>query len=171
MDPLAKAEQKEYLYVLLNKPVGYVTNLPKKGEKEAKELLPVEIRDKVHAVGRLDKDSEGLLLFTNDGVAANRLSSPLYQHEKEYEVTVDRHISNDAIKQYAKGITILGIKTKPVEVKRISGMTYRFILREGKNRQIRRMLNNLGYNVVKLKRVRIADFKLGDLAIGKYRLA
>ncbi len=168
LDPRAEAEQKEYLYVLLNKPVGYVTNLPQKGEKEAKELLPKDIRDKVHAVGRLDKDSEGLLLFTNDGVAANRLSSPLYQHEKEYEVTVDRHISNEAIKQYAAGITILGIKTKPVEVKRIGGMTYRFILREGKNRQIRRMLNSLGYNVVKLKRVRIAEYRLESLPIGKY---
>ncbi|NQU17852.1 MAG: rRNA pseudouridine synthase [Candidatus Saganbacteria bacterium] len=167
LDPKAKAEQKEYLYVLLNKPVGYVTNLPNGDEKEAKELLPESIRDRVHAVGRLDKDSEGLLLFTNDGVAANRLSSPVYQHEKEYEVTVDRHISNDAIKQYAEGITILGLKTKPVEVKRIGGKTYQFILREGKNRQIRRMLNSLGYNVLKLKRVRISEFRLGDLGEGK----
>ena len=167
----ALAEQKKYLYVLLNKPVGYVTNLPQKGEREAKELLPESIRDIVHAVGRLDKDSEGLLLFTNDGVAANRLASPVYQHEKEYEVTVDRHITKDDIKKYAEGITIeaLGIRTKPVEVKRMGGMTYQFILREGKNRQIRRMLNTLGYKVIKLKRVRIADFRLGDLGTGQFK--
>lgn len=169
----AMAEQKEYLYVLLNKPVGYVTNLPKKNEKEAKELLPVSIRDKVHVVGRLDKESEGLLLFTNDGVAANRLSSPLYQHEKEYEVTVDRHISNDDIKKYAEGITIEGLRgfrAKPVEVKRIRDLTYKFILREGKNRQIRRMLNSLGYMVFKLKRVRISNYKIGNLKSGEYRV-
>ncbi len=175
LDPKAKAEQKEYIYVLLNKPAGYVTNLPKRGEREAKELLPASIRDIVHVVGRLDKESEGLLLFTNDGVAANRLSSPIYNHEKEYEVTVNRHISNEDIKQYAEGITIAGLKgakgfrAKPVNVRRITGMTYQFILREGKNRQIRRMLNSLGYRVIKLKRVRISNYKMGNLKHGEWR--
>lgn len=173
LDPKAKVEQQEFIYVLLNKPVGYVSNLPKKGEKEAKELLPISIRDKVHVVGRLDKESEGLLLLTNDGVAANRLSSPIYHHEKEYEVTVDRHISNEDISQYAEGITIEGLRgfrAKPVVVKRITGKTYQFILREGKNRQIRRMLNSLGYMVFKLKRTRISSFLLKDLPIGKYKI-
>ncbi len=167
--PEAKEETKKFIYLLLNKPVGYVTNLPKKGEKEAKELLPASVRDILHAVGRLDKDSEGLILFTNDGVAAHRLTSPKFDHEKEYEVTVDRKIAEKAIKQYQKGIVILGMRTKPVKIFHLQGNRYSFILREGKNRQIRRMLNNLGYKVLKLKRVRIADYKLGDMGIGEYR--
>jgi len=167
--PQAEKEKQSFKYVLLNKPVGYVTNLPKKGEKEAKDLLPPEDRKIVHAVGRLDKDSEGLLLFTNDGVLAHRLSSPKFEHEKEYEVTVDRKIADRAIKQYAKGITIGGLKTKPVIVSHLKGTTYRFILTEGKNRQIRRMLNNLGYKILKLKRLRIANYELRDLGLGEYR--
>lgn len=167
--PEAKEEKKAFKYILLNKPVGYVTNLPKKGEKEAKELLPASVRNTVHAVGRLDKDSEGLLLFTNDGVAAHRLTSPKFDHEKEYEVTVDKKLAERVVAKYRRGLVILGEKTKPVGVQRIGENIYRFILREGKNRQIRRMLNNLGYKVLKLKRVRIADYKLGDLDIGEYR--
>jgi len=81
---------------LLNKPIGYVTNLPQKDEKEAKELLPADLQD-LHPVGRLDKDSEGLLLFTNDGVMAHRLSSPKFDHEKEYEVEVDKTISQKVL--------------------------------------------------------------------------
>jgi 23S rRNA pseudouridine2605 synthase/23S rRNA pseudouridine2604 synthase len=165
----AEKEKQDFKYILLNKPVDYVTNLPKKGEKEAKELLPPEDRKIVHAVGRLDKDSEGLLLFTNDGVVAHRLSSPKFEHEKEYEVTVDRKISERAIKQYGKGIVILGEKTKPVKVSHLDGNTYSFVLTEGRNRQIRRMLGNLGYKVLKLKRTRIADYKLEELGIGEYR--
>ncbi|MFH1347939.1 MAG: pseudouridine synthase [Candidatus Margulisiibacteriota bacterium] len=165
----AKQEQKEFKYVLLNKPVGYVTNLPQKGEKEACELLPADLRG-LKPIGRIDKDSEGLLLFTNDGVVAHRLSSPKFDHEKEYEVTVDKMISKEVLDKYRKGIVILGEKTKPVQIVKLKGKTYRFILREGKNRQIRRMLNNFGYKVIKLKRVRIAHLKLEDLKPGEYRL-
>lgn len=165
----AKQEQQEFKYVLLNKPVGYVTNLPQPGEKESCELLPPELRG-LKPVGRIDKDSEGLLLFTNDGVVAHQLTSPNFDHEKEYEVTVDKPIARNILAKYRQGIVILGEKTKPVEVSKIRGRTYSFILREGKNRQIRRMLNNYGYNVIKLKRVRIAHLQLGDLKPGKYRL-
>ncbi|MEA3494131.1 MAG: pseudouridine synthase [Candidatus Margulisiibacteriota bacterium] len=167
--PEAKDEKKKFIYILLNKPAGHVTNLPKKGEREAKELLPVEVRGLVHAVGRLDKDSEGLLLFTNDGVAAHRLTSPEFDHEKEYEVTADKKIAERVVAKYRRGLVILGEKTKPVGVRRIGGNVYRFILREGKNRQIRRMLNNLGYKVLKLKRIRIANLNIGDLKPGHFR--
>jgi 23S rRNA pseudouridine2605 synthase/23S rRNA pseudouridine2604 synthase len=164
----AKQEQKEFQYVLLNKPAGYVTNLPKQGEKEAADLLPNNLKE-LKPVGRLDKDSEGLLLFTNDGVVVHRLTSPKFDHEKEYEVTVDKPITKEMLDKYARGIVILGEKTKPVKVSKLKGRTYGFTLCEGKNRQIRRMLNNFGYKVFKLKRVRIVDLKIGDLMPGKFR--
>ena len=164
----AKQEQKEFKYIMLNKPAGYVTNLPKPGEKEAVELLPGKFKD-LKPVGRLDKDSEGLLLFTNDGVVAYRLTAPKFDHEKEYEVTVDKPISKGILEKYRKGIVILGERTKPVLVKKFKGNTYSFILREGKNRQIRRMLGNFGYKVLKLKRVRQLNLKLAGLKPGSYR--
>jgi 23S rRNA pseudouridine2605 synthase/23S rRNA pseudouridine2604 synthase len=164
----ALENKKAFKYVLLNKPVGYVTNLPQAGEKEAKDLLPDKFKN-LHVVGRLDKDSEGLLLFTDDGVAAHRLASPKFEHEKEYRVTVDQVISPEVLAKYHKGITLAGEQLKPVEVKKIKGLTYRFVLREGKNRQIRRMLKKFGYYVVRLKRVRIANLKLGELKPGQYR--
>lgn len=169
LDHRAKQHQEEFYYILLNKPVGYVTNLPKNGEKQATDLLPPQLRQ-VHPVGRLDKDSEGLLLLTNDGVVAHRLSSPKFEHEKEYEVTVDQPISLEVLAKYRQGVIILGAKTKPVQVKKLFGTTYSFILREGKNRQIRRMLNKFDYQVLKLKRIRIARLQLGSLNVGQYRL-
>lgn len=166
--PEAKQQQTEFKYVLLNKPPGYVTNLPQKGEKEARGLLPPEIRG-LKPVGRLDKDSEGLLMFTDDGVVVHRLTSPQFDHEKEYEVAVDKVISQEVLDKYARGIVIMGEKTKPVKVKRLKGKTYDFILREGKNRQIRRMLERFGYQVLRLKRVRIAHLRLADLKPGQQR--
>jgi pseudouridine synthase len=164
----ALKDQGKFQYILVNKPTGYVTNLPQAGEKEAKDLLPVRL-NKLHAVGRLDKDSEGLLLFTDDGVVAHRLASPKFKHEKEYAVTVDQVISPDVLAKYRKGIVLAGEQLKPVEATKVKGTTYRFILREGKNRQIRRMLERFGYNVNQLKRVRIANLKLGELKPGKHR--
>jgi pseudouridine synthase len=164
----AKQEQKEFKYVLLNKPPGYVTNLPQKGEKEARGLLPPEIRG-LKPVGRLDKESEGLLLFTNNGVVVHRLTSPAFDHEKEYEVAVDKEISAEVLARYSRGIVVMGQKTKPVKVAKLRGKTYSFILREGKNRQIRRMLNNFGYEVLRLKRVRVIHLLLGDLKPAQHR--
>jgi 23S rRNA pseudouridine2605 synthase len=164
----AKQAQKEYEYVLLNKPVGYVTNLPQKGEKEAAELLPAALK-RLKPVGRLDKDSQGLLLFTNDGVVAHRLTSPKFEHEKEYEVKVDKLIAGEVLDKYRRGIVILRKKIKPVKVTRLKGKTYSFVLCEGKNRQIRRMLNKFGYKVINLKRIRIMNLYLGKLKPGKYR--
>ncbi|MFC1540424.1 pseudouridine synthase [Candidatus Margulisiibacteriota bacterium] len=164
----AKQEQKEFKYVLLNKPPGYVTNLPQKGEKEAKGLLPPEVRA-LKPVGRLDKESEGLLLFTDNGVVVHRLTSPDFDHEKEYEVAVDKPISQEVLGKYAKGVVIMGEQTKPVKVSLLRGKTYSFVLREGKNRQIRRMLERFGYQVLRLKRVRIIHLLLGELKPGQHR--
>jgi 23S rRNA pseudouridine2605 synthase len=164
----AKRAQTKYEYIVLNKPLGYVTNLPQKGEKEAADLLPAALKS-LKPVGRLDKDSQGLLLFTNDGVVAHRLTSPKFEHEKEYEVEVDKLIAGEVLDKYRKGIVILGQKAKPVKVKKMKGKTYRFTLCEGKNRQIRRMLNNFGYKVISLKRTRIMHLYLGELKPGQHR--
>lgn len=164
-----KLARQEFKYVLLNKPAGYVTNLPNVGEKEAKELLPPEFRN-LNPVGRLDKDSEGLLLFTDDGVLAHHLTSPNFGHEKEYAVTIDKFLAQPVIKKFENGIILLGERLKPVIVKKLYGKTYSFILTEGKNRQIRRMLYKFGYNVLKLKRVRQSQLKLKNLKTGHYKI-
>ncbi|MFC1495957.1 pseudouridine synthase [Candidatus Margulisiibacteriota bacterium] len=154
---------------MLNKPSGFVTNLPKEGEREASELLPKHLRKKLHAIGRMDKQSDGLLLFTDDGVLAHRLTSPKFDHEKEYIVKVDKEIEEWILERYRKGIVILGEKTKPVQVEKVEDKVYRFILREGKNRQIRRMLSNYQIRTLRLQRVRIANIKLDNLREGHYR--
>jgi len=161
----AKQEKANFQYVMLHKPTGYVTNLPNKGEKEARDLLPPKFKH-LNPVGRLDKESEGLLLFTNDGVVAHRLTSPKFDHEKEYEVLVDKEISQEVIEKYREGVVILGEITRPARVELIRGKTYRFVLSEGKNRQIRRMMKNFDYNVYRLKRVRIFHLRLGQLKMG-----
>ncbi|MBN2057184.1 MAG: rRNA pseudouridine synthase [Candidatus Saganbacteria bacterium] len=166
--PEAEAAKKHFRYVLLNKPPGYVTNLPQGDEKEALELLAPDMKN-LKPVGRLDKESEGLLLFTDDGVAVHRLTSPKFEHEKEYEVTVDKNISSGIISRYREGVVIQGQKALPVKVKKLQGRIYQFILKEGRNRQIRRMLGNFGYQVLKLKRVRLASLELGRLKPGQYR--
>ena len=168
LTPQAQQEQAGFLYVMLNKPAGYVTNLPQKGEKEGRVLLPSEFKH-LNPVGRLDKESEGLLFFTNDGVLAHRLTAPKFDHEKEYEVLIDRPITRAIIDRYQGGVVILGERAKPVKVELIKGKTSRFILREGKNRQIRRMLENFGYKVYRLKRVRLASLELGALKVGSCR--
>ena len=165
----AKKIQKESKYLLLYKPRGYVTNLPNAGEKEAALLLSPVDRNHVHAVGRLDKDSEGLLFFTNDGVMANRLKSPEFSVEKEYEIETDREIDPEIIRRYAEGIDLEGENLKPVKVKKTGERKYIFILTEGKNRQIRRMLEKFSYKVTGLKRIRIGVMSLKDLKPGKYR--
>ncbi len=167
--PAALNVKQTAKYLLLNKPRGLVTNLPQKGEIEANTLLSPIDRKEVHAVGRLDKESEGLLFFTNDGVVANRLKSPEFAIEKEYEVTIDNELTAEIIDRYAKGLTLAEEKLKPVLVKKIATNKYRFILREGKNRQIRRMLNKFNYNVLTLKRIRIGILHLKDLPVGQYR--
>ena len=110
--------KKEAKYIILNKPRGFVTNLPGEDEKEAAALLSPVDRKSVYAVGRLDKESEGFLFFTNDGVVANRLKSPDFEVEKEYQVITDREISPEVIKEYSKGFFLDGERLKPVKVKK-----------------------------------------------------
>ncbi len=125
---------------------------------------------RIFTIGRLDKDSEGLLLLTNDGDLANRIMRSRYGHEKEYIVTVDREITRDFIKGMSSGVPIdENVVTRRCKVSEINPFTFRIILKQGLNRQIRRMCDYFGYNVLKLVRVRIININLGNLKSGRYR--
>jgi pseudouridine synthase len=158
---------RELIYIKLNKPQGYVSSCHQKGEKIVVELL--DISERVYPIGRLDKDSNGLLILTNDGRLHHRLSHPSFDHEKEYEVTLVRPIPKGALQKLAKGLPMMDTKTRPANVKRISARRFRIILQEGKNRQIRRMIRKVGNQVTDLKRIRIANITLGNLRQGSWR--
>ncbi|MDD5623982.1 MAG: pseudouridine synthase [Candidatus Peribacteraceae bacterium] len=172
--------RRDMLYYLMNKPTGVVTtNIEKKngrGEHRAgasapsiRDLLPASLQGKLFPVGRLDKDSEGLLLLTNDGVLAYRLTHPKFDHEKEYEVTVEHPIMEGALAKMRKGMTILGEKTKPAQVRSTGLKAFTIALTEGKNRQIRRMCQKIGNPVVSLRRVRIMTLRDPHLKSGRIR--
>jgi 23S rRNA pseudouridine2605 synthase/23S rRNA pseudouridine2604 synthase len=163
---LVKAGQ-EKIYIALNKPREYVTSCDHPGEKIVLEL--VAISQRIYPVGRLDKDSTGLLLLTNDGRLHHRLSHPSFDHEKEYEVTVAGHITDGALSHLEKGLPVMGTKTRPAKVKRLSSKRFRIVLKEGRNRQIRRMVGKVGGRVLGLKRIRISNIKLGKLSEGDWR--
>jgi len=155
------------VYIALNKPRGYVTSCSHPGEKIILDL--VDIPERIYPVGRLDKDSTGLLLLTNDGRLHHRLSHPSFDHEKEYHVTVSKPISDNALQRIANGMPLMGTKTREAEIQRISSRRFRIILKEGKNRQIRRMVKKVGNKVMRLKRIRVASVRLGKLAEGNWR--
>lgn len=158
---------QKLIYIALNKPEGYVTSCSRQKDPIVLDLLDIPLR--IYPVGRLDKDSCGLLLITNDGNLHQRLSHPSFDHEKEYDVTVALPISNSDLDRMARGMHILGTKTRSAVVRRISGKRFRITLKEGRNRQIRRMVRKIKNNVVILQRVRIATIKLGNLPKGKWR--
>ena len=154
-------------YIALNKPKGYVSSCDQQNEKIVLDLL--DISERVYPVGRLDKESTGLLLLTNDGHLHHRLSHPSFNHEKEYEVTVAKPLPEGALRKLAKGLPMMGTRTRPARVKRISARRFGIVLQEGKNRQIRRMIRKVGNQVTHLKRIRIANIKLGNLPSGSWR--
>ena len=155
------------IYIALNKPRGYVSSCHQQNEKIVLDLL--DISERVYPVGRLDKDSTGLLLLTNDGLLHHRLSHPSFNHEKEYEITVDRPLPEGALRKLAKGLPMMGTRTRQARVRRISARRFWIVLKEGKNRQIRRMVRKVGNQVTHLKRIRIANIKLGNLPSGSWR--
>lgn len=155
------------IYIALNKPAGYVSSCHQQNEKIVLDLL--DITERVYPIGRLDKDSTGLLLLTNDGHLHHRLSHPSFNHEKAYEVTVAKPLPEGALRKLADGLPMMGSRTRPARVKRISARRFRIILQEGKNRQIRRMVRKVGNQVVDLKRIRIANIELGSLPLGRWR--
>ena len=170
VDGQAVEDRKEMFYYLMNKPVGVVTtNATRADQKTVKELLPKELQGKIYPVGRLDKDTSGLLLFTNDGVLAYRLTHPKFNHEKEYEVDAAHPMKDGQLRKLEQGMTISGEKTKPAKIKRIGESIFRITLTEGKNRQIRRMCQKVGSPVDKLKRIRIMTLTDSQLKPGDVR--
>jgi len=161
-------ETKELVYLAYNKPKGIITHSPQKGEKSIENIL--NFSQKVYPVGRLDKDSYGLIILTNDGRVTGKLLSPDENHEKEYAVKVDRDITPSFIKHMSEGVELDdGYVTRPAVAKKINNITFSIILTEGKKRQIRRMCEKLGRAVTDLVRVRILNIKLGNLRSGAYR--
>ena len=155
------------IYVMLNKPEGIVTSCDHRGDPIVTDL--VDLPQRLFPVGRLDKDSTGLLVLTNDGRIHHRLSHPSFDHEKEYDVTVLKPMADEQLALMEKGMPLSGSRTRPARVDRLSGRRFRIVLQEGRNRQIRRMVKQLGNRVVRLKRIRVADLKLGSLAKGSWR--
>ena len=158
---------QDLVYIALNKPKDYVASCLHKDEKIVIDL--VDVPQRVYPVGRLDKDSSGLLLLTNDGRLHHRLAHPSFDHEKEYVVTVSKPIPDGALAHMAEGLPLMGTKTRPARIKRIFARRFRIVLQEGKNRQIRRMVRKVGNQVVDLKRIRIANIQLGKLSEGAWR--
>jgi len=155
------------VYIALNKPKGYVSSCRQKDARTVLDLL--DISQRVYPVGRLDKDSTGLLLLTNDGRLHFKLSHPSFNHEKEYEVTVANPIPDSSLQRMAQGMLIMGKKTRPAKIGRISSKRFSIVLKEGRNRQIRRMVRKLGTRVTGLKRIRTSNIRLGDLPEGGWR--
>lgn len=160
-------EQKEHVYIALNKPVGITSTTESHIRGNIVDYIGHE--ERIFPIGRLDKDSEGLILLTNDGDIVNRILRAEGRHEKEYVVTVNRPITEPFLKGMSGGVRILGSMTLPCKITKEGDRVFRIILTEGKNRQIRRMCTAFGFQVVKLRRVRIMNINLGDLKTGKWR--
>ena len=159
--------QERHVYIALNKPVGITSTIE---THVAGNLLEVvKYPQRIFPIGRLDKDSEGLLLLTNNGDIVNEILRSENEHEKEYVVTVDRPVTEIFLNGMASGVRILGTVTKPCKVRRVGAATFRMVLTQGLNRQIRRMCSFFGYKVQRLQRVRIINLELGDLQPGQWR--
>jgi len=165
--PVLLNQEPSKIYIALNKPRGYVTSCSQKKTKIVMDLI--EIDERVYPIGRLDKDSNGLILLTNDGDLHNKLSHPSFDHEKEYVVTTVFPVSDIALKNMAEGLIIDSNKTRKAIVRRISEKQFRIVLKEGRNRQIRKMVQKTGNKVDTLLRIRIANIYLGNLKEGTWR--
>jgi 23S rRNA pseudouridine2604 synthase len=159
--------KKKHLYLALNKPVGIICTTE---SHVADNIIDhVGFPERIFPVGRLDRDSEGLILLTNNGDIVNEILRSENDHEKEYLVTVDRPITDLSLRMMAAGVKIMGEVTKPSKVTRLNPQSFRIILTQGLNRQIRRMCSALGYRAQRLQRVRIMNIHLGSLKPGEWR--
>lgn len=159
--------EEEHVYIAMNKPVGIVCTTDTKRERN-NIVEFINHPKRIFPIGRLDKPSEGLILLTSDGDIVNKILRARNNHEKEYIVRVDKPITPQFLHKMRNGIPILGTVTNKCEVEQIDTLSFRIILTQGLNRQIRRMCEYLGYEVKKLKRIRIMNIKL-DLPVGKWR--
>ena len=156
---IIKAKKEEFVYLTFNKPVGIVCTTDTKVEKD-NIIDYINYPKRIFPIGRLDKASEGLILLTDDGDIVNKILRASNNHEKEYIVTVDKPISQTFINRMSQGIPILDTVTKKCNVEKLNKNTFKIILTQGLNRQIRRMCDYLNYNVTRLQRVRIMNIKL-----------
>jgi 23S rRNA pseudouridine2604 synthase len=156
-----------HIYLALNKPAGITCTTERHVAGNIVDF--VGHRERIFPIGRLDKDSEGLILLTNNGDIVNEILREENGHEKEYVVAVDRPVTDEFLAAMARGVPILGTVTKPCRTARVGKNTFRIVLTQGLNRQIRRMCEHFGYNVRRLQRVRIINLALGDLKPGRWR--
>lgn len=159
--------KKTYIYIAYNKAKGVVSTNPQGNEKSI--IQNIKLDTKVFPIGRLDKESHGLIILTNDGRVTDRLLNPIYKHEKEYVVEVDRKFTPAFLKHMQDGVDIGEAVTKPAIVKKIGEKIFSIILTEGMNRQIRRMTEKLGYTVRNLQRIRVQNIELGKIPLNSYR--
>ena len=159
--------EQPLVYLALNKPVGITSTTERHIKGNIVDFVNHPLR--IFHIGRLDKDSDGLILLTNDGDIVNEILRAENKHEKEYIVTVNEKITDTFIEKMAAGVNILGTKTLPAKVKKIGPYTFNITLTQGLNRQIRRMCSALGFTVKRLQRIRIMNITLEDLAIGEWR--
>ncbi len=166
-------KKRKMVYIMLHKPRGYVTTVSdERGRKTVMDLIP-DVKERVYPVGRLDRDSEGLLILTNDGVFTNCMTHPSHEYSKVYRVTVRPGVNDEILNNLRTGIELDGKKTAPAEVTVLTQeegrVVLEFIIHEGRNREIRRMCESQGLEVARLKRTAIGSLKLGMLGQGKYR--
>ena len=163
------AELKHKTLLSFYKPVGVVTHSPQNDEKEIKDLLPRQYKH-LAPIGRLDKPSEGLILLTDDGVLARNLLQGHPPHTRTYEVETTNPLTSGQISKCERGMTLFGQKTKPIIITPIGEKRYKWEMTEGKNRQIRRMVQKVGEHVLQLKRVSFGKYKIGPLNPCEYRV-
>ncbi|MCR4301484.1 MAG: 23S rRNA pseudouridine(2604) synthase RluF [Sulfuricaulis sp.] len=167
VDQRVVSAKKQHVYLCLNKPVGITCTTERHIEGNIVDFVNHPAR--IFPIGRLDKDSEGLILLTNNGDIVNTILRAENNHEKEYIVTVDKPVTETFLAGMAGGVNILGTRTKPCRVSRVDNSAFRIILTQGLNRQIRRMCEVFGYHVGRLQRIRIVNIKLGNLKVGEWR--
>lgn len=160
-------EKPKEVYIAFNKPVGLITSVDPNAHDNVIDFI--HHPERIFPIGRLDVASCGLLLLTNDGRLSEKITHPRYDHDKEYVVTVDKPIEDKDLETMRRGIIILGAITKPAIVVRSDKDTFHITLTEGRNRQIRRMCEELGYEVKMLMRIRVMNILLADLPVGKWR--
>ena len=165
---LIKGNTKKIL-IAFNKPKGIVCTTADPRSKDVNIVEYINYPERIFPVGRLDKDSEGLILLSNDGDLSNRIMKARNYHEKEYEVEVDKPFDDEFLKNMSEGVPILDTVTRKCKLRRTGKTSFNIILTQGLNRQIRRMCEYFGYRVMKLKRIRIMNIKLGNLKSGTYR--
>lgn len=155
------------IFIAYNKPVGVVSTTDSADRDNIIDAIGFD--ERIFPIGRLDKDSQGLIILTNDGDIVNKMLRVNNNHDKEYAVTVDKLITEDFINKMQKGVPILGVVTRKCEIERAGTHSFKIVLRQGLNRQIRRMCEYFGYNVTKLERIRVMHIKLGNIKPGQWR--